>query len=443
MGRLSNALKHAWNTFTNQENSYQGDFIGPSSGVSYGSRPHQVRIRIANERSIIGSIYSRVAVDVAKNEIKHVRAENGKYLEDVPSGLNECLTIEPNIDQGPRAFLSDFVLTLFERGVAAVVPVDTTINPQLAGSWDVKSMRIGYITQWYPRHVRVMLYNDQPNKGKREEVVLEKRTVGIVENPFYAIMNEPNSTLQRLIHKLNLLDTVDELSSSGKLDLIVQLPYVIKSEARREQAEKRRKDIEFQLKSSTYGIAYTDGTEKITQLNRPVTNNLLEQVTYLTSQLYSQLGLTDAILNGTADEKTMLNYFSRIVEPILDALSEELIRKFLTKTARSQGQTILYFKNPFKLIPLSDLAEIADVLSRNEIVSPNELRMAIGMKPADDPAADKLNNSNMPDETGASAPAESDATTTNSAIDEIEHAVDEIFADLGLDEPEEAPDEGG
>ncbi len=444
MGRFSRGLKHMWNAFSAEEAG--GVTVTPGSyGVMYGgaSAPHSVRIRVANERSIISSIYTRLAVDVAAAEMKHVRIDppTGKYVEDIRSNLNECLTVSANIDQTPADFFRDYALTLFDKGHAAIVPVDTTVDPAASGSWDIGSMRVGQIVAWYPRHVRVRVYNDQANKGLQEEVVVDKRYVGIVQNPFFGIMNEPNSTLQRLIHKLNLLDTIDEQSSSGKLDMIIQLPYVIRSDARRQQAEQRRTDIEQQLKGSKYGIAYADGTEKITQLNRPVTNNLLEQITYLQGVLYDELGLTKEILNGSADEKTILNYNVRVIKPLLDALQAEMIRKFLTKTARTQGQTIMYFKNPFELMPLSALAEVADVLSRNEIMAPNELRMAVGMRPSADPAADKLANSNMPagstpgNQADGTASAPAGPNETNAALDEVSKAVDAAFAEFDVPGP--------
>jgi len=385
-------LKHAWNAFTSPNS-----FIGVADGATnFGySRPDRNRLRITNERSIISSVYTRLSIDVSAAEIKHVRLdEDGRYTEDMPSSLNDCLTIEANIDQAPKAFRQDIVMTLFDKGVAAIVPVDTTIDPSISGSYDIKTMRVGDVVAWHPRHVTVSLYNE--DKGYRQQITLEKKYVAIVENPLYAVMNEPNSTLQRLIAKLNLLDAVDEQSSSGKLDLIIQLPYVIKSEARRQQAEQRRKDIEIQLKGSQYGIAYTDGTEKVTQLNRPAENNLLEAIKYLTDMLYSQLGLTPEVMNGTADEATMLNYNARTIQPILDAIVEAMRRSFLTKTGRSQGQSIMYFRDPFKLVPISQIAEIADKFTRNEIATSNEIRTAIGWKPSKDPKADKLVNSNMP-----------------------------------------------
>ena len=398
MASFSDRLKHAWNAFTNQEDRLRSYGDG---GVSYGVPPSRTQLTFSNERSIISSIFTRLSVDVAGVDVRHVRLDEDKrYTEDIDSGLNNCLTLEANLDQGARAFRQDIALTLFDKGVAAIVPVETTLSPAETGGYDIKTMRVGEVVNWYPRHVKLRVYNDDPKIGKREEITLEKKFVAIVENPFYSVMNEPNSTLQRLIRKLNLLDTSDELSASGKLDLIIQLPYVIKSAARKQQAEDRRKDIEFQLKGSQYGIAYTDGTEKITQLNRPAENNLLKQVEYLTALLYTQLGLTEDIMNGTADEKAMLNYNNRTIEPVLGAMVEAMRRTFLTKTARSQLQSIMYFLNPFKLIPLSDLAEIADKFTRNEIITSNEMRGVIGMKPSKEPKADKLQNSNMPSPSG-------------------------------------------
>lgn len=458
MGRFSRALSHIFNVFSTDENTITPTNLG-NIGASYGAvaRPHTVKVRVSNERSIISSIYTRLAVDVANNTLRHVKVDDqGQYKETVNSSFNDCLTVEANLDQGPRAFLHDYAMTLFDKGVACVVPVDTTVDPRMSGSWDVNSMRVGQIVAWYPRQVRVRLYNDAPDKGMQEEITLPKSQVAIVENPFFAIMNEPNSTLQRLIHKLNLLDTVDEVSASGKLDMIIQLPYQIKSQARRDMADQRRKDIEFQLRGSEYGIAYTDGTEKITQLNRPATNNLMEQVTYLQTVLYEQLGITAEVLNGSADEKTMLNYRSRILVPVLDALKEEFIRKFLTKTARTQGQTIQYFQNPFELMPLSELAEVADVLSRNEIVTPNELRTSIGMMPHPDASANKLQNSNMPDGStpGNQAPAApadptqngdpaSGDADANAALDQVDKAISDAFSDFSVPDDnadEESPD---
>jgi hypothetical protein len=387
-------LKHAWNAFANQ-NLSEDQQVYANAPASYGGRPDRQRLRFSNERSIISSIYTRLSIDVAQVAIKHVRLDNDdRYIEDIVSGLNNCLTLEANIDQGPRAFRQDIAMTLFDKGVAAIVPVDTTISPTESGSFDILTMRVGEIVAWFPKHVRVSVWNEQ--YGRRDEIVLEKKNVAIVENPLYSVMNEPNSTLQRLIRKLNMLDAVDEQSASGKLDLIIQLPYVIKSEARRQQAEQRRTDIEFQLKGSQYGIAYTDATEKITQLNRPAENNLLTQVEYLTKMLYAQLGITEEVMNGTADETAMLNYMNRSIEPIMTAIVEAMRRTFLTKTGRTQKQDIRFFWDPFKLVPISQIADIADKFARNEIMSSNELRGVVGLKPSKDPKANKLTNSNMP-----------------------------------------------
>lgn len=350
---------------------------------------------ITSSKTIVSSIYNRLGIDVAAIAIQHVRLDDdGRYKETIKSGLQNCLTLEANLDQAARAFRQDMAMTLFDKGTIAVVPVDTTLDPKVSGAFDIKTLRVGEIVQWFPKHVKVNLYNE--NKGRREEVVLPKQIVAIIENPLYSVMNETNSTLQRLIRKLSLLDQLDEQVSSGKLDLIIQLPYVIKSEARRNQAEVRRKDIEMQLKDSKYGIAYTDGTEKITQLNRPVENTMLKQVEYLTTMLYGQLGLTEDVFNGTASEAVMLNYHNRTIEPILSAITEGMKRTFLTKTARSQGQSIEFYRDPFKLVTISDMAEIADKFTRNEIASTNEIRSAIGWKPAQDPKADELRNKNMP-----------------------------------------------
>lgn len=384
-------LKHAWNAFSNRDPTGGYRF---GAGPSYYYRPDRPRFSRGNERSIVTSVYNRIALDVASVDIRHVRLDdNDRFVEEIDGGLNDCLTIEANLDETARAFIHDAVVSMFDEGYIALVPIDTTGDPFLSGSYDIQTMRVGKIVEWHPKHVKVRVYNEQT--GRKEDLLMLKRVVAIIENPFYAVTNEPNSTLQRLIRKLNLLDAVDEQSSSGKLDLIIQLPYVIKSEARREQAEKRRKDIENQLSGSKYGIAYTDGTEHITQLNRAVENNLMNQVKYLTELLYSQLGITQSILDGTADEKTMLNYQNRTIEPILSAITDEMKRKFLTKTARSQGQSIVFFSNPFKLIPLEKMAEIADKFTRNEIMSPNEIRQITGMKPSEDPSADELRNRNI------------------------------------------------
>jgi len=394
MARISDRLKHAWNAFSKSEEvqSHEDYSYGPTQ---YGPPPARPRPRFSNERSIISSIYTRLGVDVAAAEIRHVRLDDqGRYTGDMPSNLNECLTVDPNIDQTPRQFRQDIAMTLFDSGVLAIVPVDTTLNPNVTGSFDVQSLRVGTISQWYPEKVKVNLFN--PAKQKREDVTLDKKFVAIVENPLYGVMNEPNSTLQRLIRKLNLLDAVDEQSGSGKLDIIIQLPYAIKSEARRQQATQRREDLEYQLAGSKYGVAYADATEKITQLNRPAENNLLAQVQYLTEMLYSQLGLTPEVMNGTADEAAMLNYHSRTIEPILTSIVEAMRRALITKTGRSQGQSIQYFRDPFKLVPVSQLAEIADKFTRNEVLTSNEIRSIVGFKPAKDKGADKLQNSNMP-----------------------------------------------
>lgn len=407
-----NRLAHAFNTFMNMD---EGRVPVTDLGPSYSVRPDRMNVLVTNERSIVTSVYVRMAADIAGVDIRHVRLdENDRFVEEIGSSFNDCLTVEANIDQAPQAFFLDVAATLFDKGVAAIVPVDTTLNPAVTGSYDILTMRVGEILQWYPQHVRVSLYNEKV--GRREEIILEKRNVAIVENPFYSIMNAPNSTLQRLIRKLGLLDKVDEETSSGHLDLIIQLPYVIKSEARRQQAEQRRKDIEFQLKSSQYGIAYTDGTEKITQLNRSLENNLLGQIDKLITLLFSQLGITQEILNGTANEATMLNYQARAIEPILKAIVQAMRRSFLTKTARSQGQSIVYFRDPFKLVPIANIAEIADKFTRNEILTSNEIRQIVGFKPnLTDPKADQLRNSNMPQsELGApdpSAPAPDGSTT--------------------------------
>lgn len=387
---IKDRLIHAWNAFVNLDRREPYDSVG-----SYGTRPDRTRLRFANEKSIISSIYTRIALDVSDAVIKHVRLDSeGRYESDMDSGLNECLTVEANIDQAARAFRQDFVMTLFDEGVAAMVPVDTTLNPHLSGSFDIKTLRVGTVVQWHPEKVRVLAYNEKI--GRKEEVTLDKRFTAIVENPMYSVMNEPNSTLQRLVRKLNLLDVVDEQSSSGKLDMIIQLPYVIKSDTMRARAEQRRKDIEFQLKGSQYGIAYADGTEKITQLNRPSENNLLKQVEYLTELLYSQLGITKEIMDGTASEAVMLNYHNRTIKPILDAIVEAMRRSFITKTARSQRQSIIFFRNPFAIVPLEKLAELADKLTRNEVLSSNEFRGILGFKPVKDKKADQLRNSNMP-----------------------------------------------
>ncbi len=437
-------IKHAWNAFVGIDS--QNDFAYNRGPMTYGGRPDRPRMLFGNERSIISSIYTRLGIDCAAIDILHVRLDDEKrYLEDVDSGLNNCLTIEANIDQAARAFRQDIVMTMFDKGTVAVVPVDTTINPNVSGSFDIKTMRVGHIVGWYPQHVKVDVWNE--NEGRRQEVTLDKKFVAIVENPLYSVMNEPNSTLQRLIRKLNMLDNMDEQVSSGKLDMIIQLPYVIKSEQRRVDANRRRTEIEDQLRGSKYGIAYTDGTEKITQLNRPVENNLLKQIEWLTSQLYAQLGLTPEVMTGTADEATMKNYHNRTIEPIITAIVEAMRRTFLTKTARSQKQSIMAFRDPFKMVPLADIAEIADKFARNEILSSNEIRQFIGIKPAKDPKADMLINSNMPQSPPQLSAAPDGSTidgeivdnntdgndaAVQSAMGELEGTVDQIFQDLGL-----------
>ena len=388
---IGDRLQHAWNAFFYNDNTY----VNPQNLGGFSTfRPDRVHFSRGVEKSIVTSVYNRIALDATSIAIKHVRLDdNGRFLEEIDSGLQNCLNVEANIDQTGRAFLQDVVMSMLDEGCVAIVPVDTTINPAKSGSYEINTLRTGKILEWYPAHVRVRVYNDQ--KGIHEEVTLPKSMVGVIENPLYAVINEPNSTMQRLIRKLSLLDVVDEQTSSGKLDLIIQLPYVIKTDARKKQADERRKDIEMQLAGSKYGIAYTDGTEKITQLNRPAENNLMKQVEYLTGMLYSQLGLTQSIMDGSANDKTMLNYYNRTIEPILAAIVDEIKRKFLTKTARTQGQTIMYFRDPFKLVPVSDIAEIADKFTRNEIMTSNEIRQIVGMKPADDPSADELRNKNL------------------------------------------------
>jgi len=387
---FSNRLKHAWNAFMNRDPPDQYTNIGYVS--SY--RPDRMRFTRGNEKSIITSVYNRISIDCAAITIEHVRLdENGRFTSVIDSGLNTCLTLEANVDQTGRAFMQDVVQSMFDDGCVAIVPVETTMNPRLTGSYDITQLRTGKIIEWYPYSVGLMVFNE--TTGLKERVVLPKKTVAIVENPLYAIMNEPNSTMQRLIRKLNLLDVIDEQSGAGKLDLIIQLPYIIKNEQRRQQAETRRREIEMQLANSKYGIAYTDGTERVTQLNRSLDNNLMKQIEYLTDMLYSQLGITKEILEGTADEQAMLNYTNRTIEPIVSAIVDEMKRKFLTKTARSQNQSIIYFKDPFKMVPVSQIAEIADKFTRNEIASSNEIRQIIGMKPVDNPIADELRNKNL------------------------------------------------
>lgn len=400
MGRFTDRIVHAFNAFTSDPDVLRGPPPGQNGigGASYGYRPYTNKVRVGNERSIIASVFTTLSVDVSDIELRHALVdEDGGYKSTVLDGLQYCFSQEANLDQAARAFRRDVAMTMFQHGVAAVVPVETTGTPLISDAYEIKTLRVGQITQWYPHHVRVLLYNDKPDKGIFEEITLPKRMVAIVENPFYAVMNEPNSTLQRIIRKLNLLDITDEQVSNGKLDLIIQLPYTIRTDARRAQAEQRREDIEFQLASGKYGIAYADSAEKITQLNRPIENNLWAQIESLMKLLFSQLGLTQEVMNGTADENTMTNYMARTIEPVVDAIAEEFHRKFLSRTARSQSHAVMYFRDPFKLIPITRLAEIADVLSRNEITAPNEIRRAIGMRPSKDPEADKLKNSNMPE----------------------------------------------
>lgn len=388
---LVSRLKNGWNAFIkNRDPTDTYRDIG--SGYFY--RPDRVRFTRGNERSIVTSLYNRIALDVAAINIQHCRLdENGRFLEVIDSKLNSCLNLEANIDQTGRAFIQDVVMSMFDEGSVAIVPVDTIYDLEKTDSFDVVSLRTGKVVEWYPAHVKIRAYNDRT--GKKEDIIMPKNKVAIIENPLYAVINEPNSTMQRLIRKLNILDAIDEQSGSGKLDLIIQLPYIIKTDARRQQAEQRRKDIEMQLAGSKYGIAYTDGTERITQLNRPVENNLMKQIEYLTSMVYSQIGMTQTILDGTADDKTMLNYYSRTIEPIISAIVDGMKRVFLSKTARTQRQTIMFFRDPFKLVPVNDIAEIADKFTRNEILTSNEIRQIIGIKPSSDPKADQLINSNI------------------------------------------------
>lgn len=387
---LGSRLKHAWNVFMNRDPTYQNRDYGSSSFY----RPDRPRFTRGNERTIVTALFNRIAMDCSAVAIRHVRLDdNDRYLETIDSGLNNCLSIEANTDQTGRAFVQDAVMSMLDEGCVSLVPVDTSFNLLNTNSYDILTMRTAKVIEWFPQDVRVRVYNERT--GHKEDVTLPKRTVAIVENPLFAIINEPNSTMQRLVRKLAILDAIDEQSGSGKLDLIIQLPYIVKTEARKAQAENRRQEIERQLSNSKYGIAYTDGTEHITQLNRSVENNLLGQIEYLTSMLYSQLGITQEILNGTADEKTMLNYNNRIIEPILSAIVDEMKRKFLTKTARSQRQSITFFRDPFRLVPVNDLSEIADKFTRNEIMTSNEIRQIVGMKPSSDPNADELRNKNL------------------------------------------------
>lgn len=387
---LMNRLQHSWNAFMNRDPTSDNEY----GTVTYSYRPDRVRFSGGNEKTIVTSIYNRIAIDAAAVDIKHVRLDkNDRYIETINSGLNTCLNVEANLDQTGRSFLQDVYASVLDEGYIAIVPVETTINPRITGSYDITSMRTGKILEWRPDKVKVRLYNEWT--GKKEDVLVPKRNTAIIENPLYSVINEKNSIMQRLIRKLNLLDAIDEQSGSGKLDLIIQLPYAVKTSLKREQAEKRRKDVENQLMNSKFGIAYADSTERITQLNRPVENNLMKQIEYLTSMLYSQLGITQAVMDGTADEKTMLRYYNATIEPFVAAVVDEIKRKFLTKTARSQHQSIMYFRDPFSLVPVNDIAEIADKFTRNEIMTSNEIRQVIGMKPSDDPKADQLVNSNI------------------------------------------------
>ena len=406
---LKSRVQNAWNALMNKDPTYT---FNPPGTTSY-HRPDRTRLSRGNERSIVTSVINRIALDVAAIDIKHCRLDKDeRYIETINSGLNECFNLEANIDQSGKAFMQDIVMSAFDEGCIAMIPVDTTANPEKTSSYDILTMRTGKILQWKPEHVRIQLYNDRT--GNKEEIWIHKRNVGIVENPLYSVVNEPNSTMKRLIRKLNILDYIDEQSGSGKLDLIIQLPYVVKSEARRQQAEERRSAIEQQLSGSKYGIAYVDGTERVTQLNRPLENNLMKQIEYLTAMLWSQLNMTQSIMDGTADDKTMLNYYNRTIQPFVQTIVDEVNRKFLTRTARSQGQLMKAFRDPFKLVPVNDMAEIADKFTRNEIMTSNEIRQVIGMKPSDDPKADKLVNSNI------SQPNENQQPQSEQPVEETE-----------------------
>lgn len=423
---VGSRLKHAWNAFLNRAPTANYQY-GIGGGYSY--RPDRFRLTRGNERSIVTSVYNRIALDVAAINIQHVQLDDeGRFLNVIKSGLNDCLSLEANLDQTGRAFIQDVVMSMMDEGVVAIVPVDTTIDPDISNGFDITSMRVGKVVDWYPQHVKLEVYNEQT--GIRQNITMPKRSVAIIENPLYAVINEPNSTMQRLVRKLNLLDAVDEQSSSGKLDLIIQLPYVIKSDARRKQAELRRKDIEEQLSGSKYGIAYIDGTEHVTQLNRSVENNLMKQIEYLTSMLYSQLGITQSILDGTADEKTMLNYYNRTIEPILSAIVDEMKRKFLTKTARTKNKSIKFFRDPFKLVPISEIAEITDKFTRNEVASSNEMRQVIGWKPSNDPKADELRNSNLSESKSANIPQKTIGDSTSPDTSEYDNLVNDLLDSL-------------
>lgn len=415
---LTSRVKNAWNAFRNRDPT----MFYREPGMSYSYRPDRVRFSRGNERSIVTSVYNRMAMDVAAIDIKHCRLDkNGRYMKDVNSGLNNCLTLEANIDQDNRAFVQDVVMSMFDEGAVAIVPVEANGDPILSESFDPISLRTGKIVEWFPRSVKVEVYNDRT--GRKEQIIMPKRSVAIIENPLYSVINEPNSTMKRLIRKLNLLDAIDEQSGSGKLDLIIQLPYSVKGELKKQQADDRRQSIISQL-TDKFGIAYIDGTEKVIQLNRPIENNLMKQIEYLTTMVYSQLGMTPSVLDGTADEKTMLNYNNRTIEPIVAAITNAMKRKFLSKTARTQGQTIMAFRDPFKLVPINNIAEIADKFTRNEILTSNEIRQIIGFKPADDPKADELVNSNIaqPTEEGQATTQNVPTGTTNpkaSSINEL------------------------
>lgn len=447
---LRSRLKHAWNAFNNRDPTTN---FRPSGEVYY-YRPDRPRFTRGNERSIVTSVYNRIALDASAISIQHVRLDdNGRFSSVIDSGLNSCLNLDANIDQTGRAFLQDAVMSMLDEGCVALVPIDTDLSPDITDSYKILSIRTGKIIEWRPEHIKVRVYNEQI--GRQEDILVPKSTVAIIENPLYAVINEPNSTMQRLIRKLNLMDVTDEQTASGKLDLIIQLPYVIKTPARQQQAEERRKSIEMQLASSKYGIAYTDGTERITQLNRSVENNLMKQVEYLTNMLYSQLGITQAILDGTADDKTMLNYYNRTIEPIISAIVDEMKRKFLTKTARSQNQSIMFFRDPFKLVPVNDIAEIADKFTRNEIMTSNEIRSIIGMKPADDPKADELRNSNIAQakeemtdqESGVTDGSESELSASDNdgiveeLLSSLEAEIDKIISNYDNEDSEEEKDE--
>lgn len=438
MMKFRDRLSHAWNAFTNRDPTRVYPY---NLGMSFSNKPDRIRLTLGNERSIMAAIFTRIAIDVSSVDIKHVRLdENDRFMNEIDSELNKCLTIRANIDQSSRSFIQDVVLSLFDEGVIAIVPVDTTIDPTKSASFEINSLRTAKILEWYPKHVRLRLYNDRT--GLKEEIILPKESVAIVENPLYSVVNEPNSTLRRLVRKLNLLDNIDEKNSSEKLDMIIQLPYVIKSEQRRQQADQRRKDIEMQLSGSKYGIAYVDGTEKIVQLNRSIENNLMPQIEYLTSMLYSQLGMTEEILKGTASEQESLNYYNRTIDPILCAIVDAMKWSFLTKTARTQGQSIMFFRDPFRLVPVTNLADIADRFTRNEILSSNEIRAIIGYKPVNTSRAEELSNKNMPVQDlsqeqqalleGYDEVPEEDYEDAMMELDDLDVQLDELEASLGL-----------